>query len=82
MHHTPFLLRTLESFSLSPSLPLLSQIYHVRTLQPGEHEDHRVKPKNTLRVILLSYVNKDDQGEGQETMPFPLQVPVSLLNVV
>ena len=55
-----------------------SQIYHVRTLQPGEHEDHRVKPKDTLRVILLSYVDKGLQGTGQDTLPFSLQVPVRL----
>ena len=66
----------MQSVSHVPS-PCPSQIYHVRVLQPGEHEDHRVKPKDTLHVILLSYVDKGAQSEGQDTLPLPVQVPVS-----
>ena len=44
----------------------------MRTLQAGEHEDNRVKPKDTLRVIQLSYISNGDV----ETNDIPVPLPV------
>ena len=55
-----------------------SQIYHVRTLQAGEHEDNRVKPKDTLRVIQLSYISNGDVETNDIPVPLPTEKTINV----
>jgi chromosome segregation ATPase len=77
-HRRRFALFSKEEASDTGEKPLyhfdFSQIYHVRSLQRGEHEDNRIKPQDTLRVIQLSYVSSGESMGSNASLPLALEV--------